>query len=253
MLFMFNENECERIGKLDAINILINICQNILKDISNYTSIHQLEIAWGKALKILKKFEANLLNIKKDLNSAIDASKFKALMQIQKRVSSLKTKIKNSEIFSKYLVHKELNRLRFRETEEDNEQFVWNTTKTISEASIEEDKIKVRKIFKNVSHLLDSESSTSKELNNMEQKHNTDIEILKQSHNITLDEIVKDPSENVDEIKWKEIENKAKKKIKQEDLFHEKIVIEQELNKIKNQCIDSNPPCISYQVYYFYD
>ena len=82
---------------------------------------------WRLALDQLKQFEADLSNIKIDIKNAIDAANPKDLKQIQIRASDLKEQIKDSEVFSKYLVHKELARLRFRDANKDNELLICKT------------------------------------------------------------------------------------------------------------------------------
>ena len=82
---------------------------------------------WRLALDQLKQFEADLSNIKTDLNNLIDEANLKDLIQIKQRGLDLKKQIKDSEVFSKYLVHKELTRLRFRDAIKDNELLICNT------------------------------------------------------------------------------------------------------------------------------
>ena len=82
---------------------------------------------WRLALDQLKQFEADLSNIKIDIKNVIDAANPKDLKQIQRRASDLKEQIKDSEVFLKYLVHKELARLRFRDANKDNELLICKT------------------------------------------------------------------------------------------------------------------------------
>ena len=92
-----------------------------MDDIRDYITSHQLQITWKLTFEELKQFEADLSNIKLDLKNVIKFTKPKDLMQIQLRASNLKKQIKDSEVFSKYLVLKELAKLRFRDINKDNE------------------------------------------------------------------------------------------------------------------------------------
>ena len=145
-------------------------------------SAHSLEMMWRLALDQLKIFENDLSNIKSDIKSVIDGAKPKVLMQAQQRASDIIMQIKNSEIFSKYLVHKELTRLRFRDAEKDSELLIDKTVRVISDVNTEEEKIMIRNRLDKISHLLVPESGVRKEIENLKLKHDEEINELKNQH-----------------------------------------------------------------------
>ena len=159
-------------------------------------------MTWRFALDQLKQYEADLLNIKSDLKNAIDSENPKDLLQIQRRTSDLKEQIKDSEVFSKYLVHKELFKLRFRDINKNNELMICKT---------EEEKIMIRKRLENINHSLDSEFAVIKELEDFKLKHDKEIS----------------------EIKSKHKEDEAKYEKEKKDLLNQRIEIEYELKEIK--------------------
>ena len=170
-------------------------------------------MTWRLAFTQLKLLEADFSKVKIDFENSIDTIKPKELMQIKRRVTDLKTQIRDSEIFSKYLVHKELVRLRFRDADKDNEQFIGKTARFISEVNVEEEKIMVKNRLDKISHFLAPKSDVSKEIENFKLKHDEEINELKNKHKL-------------DEIKY------AKEK---EDLLNQRNEIELELQKIKDQ------------------
>ena len=185
-------------------------------------------MTWRLTLDQLKQFEADLSNIKTDLKNAIDAENPKDLKQIKQRGLDLKEHIKDSEIFSKYLVHKELARLRFRDANKDNELLICKTVRVISELKTEEEKIMIRKRLDKISHLLIPEPAFNKELEDLKIKHDEEINELKSKHR----------------------EDEAKYEKEKENLMDQRVEIEQELQKLKDQYIEQNKDqmLISYEV-----
>ena len=185
-------------------------------------------MTWRLALDQLKQFEADLSNIKTDLNNLIDEANPKDLMQIKQRGLDLKDQIKDSEAFSKYLVHKELARLRFRDANKDNELLICKTVRVISELKTEEEKLMIRNRLDKISHLLIPEPAANKELEDFKLKHDEEINKLKSKH----------------------MEDEAKYEKEKEDFLNQRIEIEQELQKLKDQYIEQNkdPMLISYEV-----
>ena len=183
---------------------------------------------WRLALDQLKQFEADLSNIKTDLKNAIDSANPKDLKQIKQRGLDLKEQIMNSEVFSNYLVHKELARLRFKDINKDNELLICKTVRVISELKTEEEKTMIRNRLDKISHLLAPESAVNKELEDFKLKHDEEINELKNKHK----------------------EDEAKYEKEKEDLMNQRIEIEQELQKLKDQYIEQNkdPMLISYEV-----
>ena len=199
-----------------------------MDEIRDYVAAQKLEMTWRLALDQLKQFEADLSNIKTDLKNAIDSANPKDLKQIKQRGQVLKEQIKDSEIFSKYLVHKELTRLRFRDANKDNELLICKTVRVISELKTEEEKIMVRNRISKISHLLVPEPAVNKELEDFKLKHD----------------------EEINELKSKHMEDEAKYEKEKEDLMNQRIEIEQELQKLKDQYTEPNEDTklISYEL-----
>ena len=199
-----------------------------MDDIRDYIPAHQLELTWRLALDQLKQFEADLSHIKTDLKNAIDNANPKELTQIQQRALDLKMQIKNSEVFSKYLVHKELARLRFKDADKDNELLICKTVRLISELKTEEEKTMIRNRLDKIRHLLVSEPVVNKELEDFKLKHYKEINELKNKH----------------------MEDDARYEIEKEDLMNQRIEIEQELQKLKDEYEEEikDTKLISYEV-----
>ena len=243
-----------------------------MNDIKDYASDQQLEIRWKLALDNHKAFKDILFNIKSDLEKTIRSAQPKDLTEIQQRASDLKIQIEDSEVFSKYLVHKEMTRLRFRDADKDNELLLSKTARIISKEKTEEEKTMIRNRFEKVNLLFVPEPEDNNDLEDFKLKHDAEIEDLKKSYSKFVDEITNKQSEEVEEIKRmhseeiKEIINKHCKeaeKIKKihenelvnsskekEDLLNQRIEIEQEFQKISDQLTElkEDPPRLSYEV-----
>ena len=191
------------------------------------------------ALDNHKAFEDILSNIKADLDKTVKAAQPKDLMEIQQRASDLKMQIEDSEVFSKYLVHKEMTRLRFRDAYKDNELLICKTAKIISQAKTEEEKTMIKNRFEKMRHLLVSEPEVNQELEDFKLKHDAEIEDLKKSHSQLVDEITSKHSKEIEEIKnkyneeVKEITNKHSEEDEEIKKMHIK-----EVEKITNKHSD---------------
>ena len=218
-------------------------------------------MVWKLGLDQHKVYEDILSDIKSILDSTVRAANPKDLTKIQQRASDLKKQITDSEIFSKYLVHQEMTRLRFRDADKDNELHFCKTARIISQANTEEEKTIIRNKFEKTSHLLVPDPEANQNLEDLLQKHNTEIEDLKKSHNQLVDEITNKHSEEVKEItnKHKEEIEEIKKIYEQEriknskekeDLLNQRIEIEQEFQKMNVQCTEfkEDPLFLSYEV-----
>ena len=218
-------------------------------------------MVWRLALGRHKAFEDILSDIKSIQDSTVRAANPKDLTKIQQRASDLKKQITDSEIFSKYLVHKEMTRLRFRDADKDNELHFCKTARIISQAKTEEEKTIIRNKFENTSHLLVPDPEANQNLEDLKQKHNTEIEDLKKSHNQLVDEITNKHSEEVKEITNKhkeEIEEikmiyeqeRVKNSKEKEDLINQIIEIEQEFQKVSDQMAElkDGPSRLTYEV-----
>ena len=115
-------------------------------------------------------------------------------------------------------MHKELARLRFRDAnkDKDNELLICKTVKVISELKTEEEKLMIRSRLDKISHLLVPEPAVNKELEDFKLKHDEEINELKSKHR----------------------EDETKYEREKEDLMNQRIEIEQELQKLKDQYIE---------------
>ena len=208
---------------------------------------------WKLALDNHKAFEDILSDIKSDLDKTVRAVKPKDLINIQQRASDLKMQIEDSEVFSKYLVHKEMTRLRFRDAEKENELLICKTARIISQVKTEEEKIMIRNRLEKVSHLFVSEPEVNQDLEDFKLKHDAEIEDLKKSHSQLVDEITNKLSEEIEEIKKIHEEERVKNSKEKEDLLNQRIEIEQELQKIRDKFaqLKEDPPLLSYEVKLF--
>ena len=121
--------------------------------------------------------------------------------------------IKNSEVFSKYLVHKELIKLRFKNSDKDSKQLACKTARVKSEHKTDEEKSMFKNRLGKIIKFVDSEPAVNKELEDFKRKHEEEISKLKRKH--------------------KKIEAKYEKE--KEDLLNQRIEIELELQKLKDQ------------------
>ena len=250
VLVLWNPDECKPLGSVASTQILAHLCQNLLNDIKDYASDQQLEMRWKLALDNHKAFEDILSDINADLDKTVKAAQPKDLINIQQRASNLKMQIEDSEVFSKYLVHKEMTRLRFRDADKENELLICKTARIILQAKTEEEKTMIRNRFEKVRHLLSPEPEVNQDLEDFKLKHNTEIEDLKMSHSQLVDEITNKHSEDIEEIKKILEEERFKNSKEKEDLLSQRIEVEQEFKKISDQFLlfKEDPPLLSYEV-----
>ena len=229
---------------------MADLCQDLLNDIKDYASDQQLEMKWKLALDSHKAFGDILSDIKADLDKTVRAAQPKDLMKIQQRASDLKIQIEDSEVFSKYLVHKEMTRLRFRDTDKDNELLICKTARIISQAKTEEEKTIIRNRFEKMRHLLVPEPEVNQDLEDFKLIHDAEIEDLKRSHSQLVDEISNKHNEEVEEIKKILEEEIVKSNKEKENLLNQRVEVEQEFKKIKDQFAElkEDPPLLSYEV-----
>ena len=175
VLILWNPNEWRLLGSVPSAKVLISLCQDLLNDIKDYVSDQQLEMRWRLVLDHHKAFEDILSDIKSDLDKTVRAAQPKDLIGIQERASDLKMQIKDSEVFSKYLIHKEMTRLRFRDADKEKELLLCKTARIISQAKTEEEKTMIRSRFEKVSHLLVSEPDDNSDLEDFKLKHIAEI------------------------------------------------------------------------------
>ena len=129
-------------------------------------------------------------------------------------------------------MHKELAKLRFRDADKDNELLSCKTVRLISELKTEEEKLMIRNRVNRISHLFAPEPAVNKELEDFKLKHD----------------------EEINELKNKHMEDEARYEKENEDLLNQRIEIEQELQKLKDQyeeeCKDTK--LISYELKFIF-
>ena len=223
VLVLWNPSEWRLLGSVASVQILVDLCQDLLNDIKDYASGQQLEMRWKLALDNHKAFEDILSEIKVDLDKTVRAAQPKNLMEIQQRASDLKMQIEDREVFSKYLVHKEMTRLRFRDVDEENELLICKTARIISQAKTEEEKTMIRNRFQKVRHLLVPEPEVNQDLEDFKIKHDAEIEDLKRSHSQLVDEITNKHKVEVKQIQKIHKKERVKSNKEKEDLLNRRI------------------------------
>ena len=121
---MFSRGEWERIGDQNVVNLMLDLWKHMLDSILNYTVEQQLESKWAYALDQLKVFVERRDGIEDELEDVITDGRFKDLADIQERVFDLKTQIVESEVYVKYLMHKEMNKKLLSKRVEERKQNV---------------------------------------------------------------------------------------------------------------------------------
>ena len=125
-------------------------------------------------------------------------------------------------------MHKELTKLRFRDTDKDKELLIDKTVRVILELKTEEEKTMIKNKFDKISHFLTPEPVVNKELEDFKLKHDEEINELKNKHR----------------------EDEARYEKEKENLLNQRIEIEQELQKLKYQYEEEckDPKLISYHL-----
>ena len=231
VLVLWNPSEWSLLGSVSSVQILADLCEDLLNDIKDYASDKQLMIKWRLALDNHKAFEDILSDIKVDLNKTVKAAQPKNLMEIQQRASDLKMQIEDSEVFSKYLFHKEMTRLRFRDAEKENELLICKTARIISQAKTEEEKTMIRNRFEKVRHLLAPENEVNQDLEDFKLIHDAEIEDLKKSHSQLIDEVANKHSKEIEEIKKMYTEDVEKINYKHSEEIKE--ITNKHINKVE--------------------
>ena len=127
-------------------------------------------------------------------------------------------------------MHKELTRLRFKDIDKDKDKqlLIYKTVRVISGIKTEDEKLMIRNRLDRISHLLVPKPAVNKELEDFKLKHD----------------------EEINELKSKHMEDEARYEKEKEDLLNQRIEIEQELQKLKDQYEEEckKPKLISYEV-----
>ena len=210
-IYMFKEGEWEKIGNLDTLNELLDLNKSLLDGIYEYVIDEHLEIKWSLAFEQHKIFNEELKRIDRELGDVLSTNKLKDIAKIQQSASALKLKITESEIFSKYLMHKEMNKHRERGKLKESKNFINDLAKDYDMMKTEEDRTAILEKFKNIKNLLSFKHSENQELEEFKRKYLEDVDELKKKQE-----------------KYIEIYENEKN-----DLIAKNTKLEQELNRIK--------------------
>ena len=141
-------------------------------------------------------------------------NKLKDLSKIQQRTSDLKSKIIDSEAFSKYLLHKEMNKHRQRGRMNANNLLINNIIKDADKMKTEDEKAIIFERFQKLKELLE----------------------VKPGVNIELQEFKRNYYEDIKKIeKMKGEENKLKLQKEIDELLVQKVEIELEIKRIEEK------------------
>ena len=164
---MFNPKDLTKIGDVAVIRQMIKLSKNLLENVRDYAIKEQLTQKWKEALEKLPIFDVELRSIKDDYESALIAEKLKDFDAIQHRFINLKLDITESEVYKKYLFHKEMNELMKREKIFEENLFTAKTVRNIEETKLEEHKSTLEERLLNFSNLIESESTADQILKNL--------------------------------------------------------------------------------------
>ena len=89
-LTLFNENECIKIGSLNDIQRLLEVCNNLWDEVQMYVIQEQLALKWRLELDAHKVFQIEINCITNELNDILMNGKLINLSDIYKRTSNLK-------------------------------------------------------------------------------------------------------------------------------------------------------------------
>ena len=184
---MFNPKDLTKIGDVSVIRQMIKLCKNLLKKVRDYVSKEQLTHKWKEALEKLMIFDTELRSIKDDHESALITERLKDFDTIQQRSINLKLSITESEVYKKYLLHKEMNELMIKEN-----LFTTKTMKNIEESKSEEHKYTIEERLLNFSNLIESESTADQNIEEFKKILLDEIESIKQQQRCERKQFEKD-------------------------------------------------------------
>ena len=72
---------------------MINLSENLLETIKNYTKEEKLVLKWSQTLEQLKMFDDELIEVKDQLNNTLKDGKLKDLDKLEQRSFTFKFKI----------------------------------------------------------------------------------------------------------------------------------------------------------------
>ena len=177
---MFNPKDLTKIGDVAVIRQMIKLSKNLLKKVRDYAIKEQLTQKWKEALEKLPIFDVELRSIKDDYESALIAERLKDFDTIQQRFINLKLDITESEVYKKYLFHKEMNELMKREKIFGENLFTAKTVKNIEETKSEEHNSTLEERLLNFSNLIESESTADQNIEEFKKIWLDEIESIKQ-------------------------------------------------------------------------
>ena len=113
--YMYKSGEWERVGSIDESKQLLRLCKSLLEKLREYVKKEKLELRWSIYWDEEKVVQEKLKIIESELNEVLKDGRLKDIAKIEKNTFSLKDQIISSELFSRYLIHKEMNTLRMNE------------------------------------------------------------------------------------------------------------------------------------------
>ena len=113
--YMYKTGEWERVGSIDESKQLLRLCKSLLEKLREYVKKEKLELKWNIYWDEEKVVQEKLNMIDSELNEVLKDGRLKDIAKIEKKAFSLKDQIISSELFSRYLIHKEMNTLRMNE------------------------------------------------------------------------------------------------------------------------------------------
>ena len=190
-LTLSDPNECEQLVSIESIKTLVNLCQNLWNNFQSYVSEQKLDSRWRREIETMKIFESSISNIRSGFEYAVEAEIFKELITYQQEIINLKTEIKNSKAFLKYLEHQEVTRLLSKGTDKDHSVLLSKAAQIISELNNEEELEMAKSIFQKVGHLHLSKPEINQDLEEIKDKYSEETKDLNERD-----------SQEISDLKW---------------------------------------------------
>ena len=208
-LYMFKEGECTKIADLGTTIELFALEKTILDEVHGYLINEELDTNWGLLLDQLKSFYEELKEINQEFEEVVNKGKLKDIFKIKQNVTSLKTKIIESDVFSKYLLHKEMNKHRLMGNIKEQDLLIDNITNDYDQMRTEEDRIMISEKFQKLQTQIEPILLTNSEIEEFKKKH---LNGSKETYKPHIDEFPKFDNEKKELIALKiEIEQALSK------------------------------------------
>ena len=204
-IHMFKKGEWAKIGNIGTIKQLLSLSKSMLDELHGYIIDNQLEIKWSLVLDQHKIFFDELMTANQDLDNILKVDKIKDLAKIQQKSSNLKSRITESEVFMKYLLHKEMNKHRLREKIIETKNIMSNISKDHDKIQTEEEREAIFESFHKLKKLMYPNPSSNPELEELEIKHKREIKAIKKEMNKLQDQKIQLEQE-LNEIKQADTE-----------------------------------------------